>query len=335
MRIGQAIAAMVLVWLGIGATPAQAQFDMHFFVVRCSHDDEIAAGERAALEQAGLDFAHRVADGDLDGAYGLLAPEAAQSMGRDTVADFLRSIDGYISPFQDPAIRRTLLLTEAEKGGGAMPCGTFDPAEGQVTVKYGKAAKQGYTVIEGKSGNQRWTFILWMIAGPDWRVEHFQVALTTIAGRSATDLLNAARSERDKGHAFNAFVLYDWAGVLAERGPNLQIALQSDVRKEAEASPLQRPQELQGTWPRAWSLAAQRFIIGEIGLYDLDGGLFLKLVQDVGPWTDDADADRHNRDLIQAFAAAFPDYASAFAGLAVFARDVKGNRLYRTVDSHS
>ncbi|TSD89135.1 hypothetical protein FFK22_009175 [Mycobacterium sp. KBS0706] len=335
MRFGVVIAAAVAVWLGLGATPASAQFDIHFFAIHCEHDDEIAAGDRTAIEQAGLDFARRVVDGDLDGAYGRLTPEAAQAMGRDSFDNSVRSIASQVSPFQDPAVRRTLLLTGAEKGGGAMPCGTFDPAEGKVTVRYGKAAKQGYAVIEGKSGHQRWTFVLWMIAGPDWRVAHFQVALTTIAGRSVMDLLNAARSERDKGHAFTTFLLYDWAGRLVERGPNLQIALQSEIRKEADAAPLQRPKELQGAWPRAWSLGGQTFTIGEIGPYDVGGELFLKLVQDVGPWTDDADADRRNRDLIQAFTAAFPDDASAFAGLVVFARDVKGNRLHRTIDRRS
>ncbi|KGM32217.1 hypothetical protein P409_22665 [Inquilinus limosus MP06] len=320
-------------WLG--AAPASAQFDIHFFAVWCAHDDEIAAGDRAALDQAGLDFARRIVDGDLDGAFSQLTPEAAHAMGRDGFASALRSIVSLVSPFQDPVIRRTLLLTGAEKGGGAMPCGTFDPAEGKVTVRYGKAAKQGYAVIEGKSGHQRWTFVLWMIAGPDWRVAHFQAALTTIAGRSVTDLLNAARIERDKGHAFTATLLYDWAGILADRGPNLQIALQSDIRKEAAASPLQRPQELQGPWPRTWTLGGQAFTIGELGLYDLDGQLFLKLVQEVGPWTGDSDADQRNRRLIQAFATAFPDYAAVFAGLAVFARDETGARIYRTIDRHS
>jgi len=335
MRVGPAIAVAVLVWLGLGAPPTSAQVSLWFAIIKCTSDDDVATSDRVALEQAGLDFARRLAAADTDGAYGQLAPEAAQAMGRDGFADAVRSIAGLVSPFQDPAIRHTLLLTGTEKGGGVTACGTFGPAEGKVTVRYGKAAKQGYALIEGKSGNQRWTFVLWMIAGPDWRVGHFQVALTTIAGRSVTDLLNTARSERDKGHAFTAFLLYDWAGILAERGPNLRIALQADIRKEGGAIPLQRPQELQGAWPRSWSLGGQAFTIGEIGLYDLDGGLYLKLVQDVGPWTGDSDAGRRNRDLIQAFAGAFPEYAAVFTGLVVFARDGTGSRVYRTVDRHS
>jgi len=332
MRVSVATVLAALVWLGLAATSASAQVSMWFAVVRCLSDEDIAADDRAALERAGLGFAGKIVAGDFDGAYGLLTPEAAQAMGHDGFVNAARSINGYIRPFQDPVVRHTLLLTGAEKGGGSMTCGTFDPDEGRVTVRYGKAAKQGYVVVEGTSGHQRWTLVLYMVAGPDWRVAHFQAALTAIAGRSATDLRSAARAERDKGHAFTAFMLYDWAASLAKRSPNLQIALQSDIQKEAEAIPLRRPQELQGTLPRVWSLGGQAFAIGEIGLYDLDGELSLKLVQDVGPWTDDADADWRNRELIAAFAETFPDYASAFAGLVVFARDGKGNRLHRTID---
>jgi hypothetical protein len=335
MRVAPAIVLGGLAWLGPGVPLASAQINLWFAVVKCTSDEDVAAEDRAALEQAGLDFAGRFVAADLDGAFALLTPEAAQAMGRDGFSEAMRSIAGLVNPFQDPAIRHTLLLTGTEKGGGVAACGTFGPEEGKVTVRYGKAAKQGYAVIEGKSGNQRWTFILWMTAGPDWRVAHFQVALTAIAGRSAADLLAAARAERDKGHAFNAFTLYDWAGILTDRGPNLRIALQSEIRKEAEAAPLPRPQELQGAFPRSWSLGGQTFTIGEIGPYEVGGELFLKLVQEVGPWTDDVEADRRNRALIQAFTVAFPDHASAFAGLAVFARDMKGNRIYRTLDRHS
>lgn len=335
MRVGAAAVLAILVWLAFSAAPASAQISMWFAVVNCLNDDEIAADDRMAIEHAGLDFARRVVDGDLDGAYGLLAPETVQAMARDRFADTARPLADLIRPFQDPIVRRTLLLTGAEKGGGSMPCGSFDPDEGRVMLKYGKAAKQGYVLVEGKSGYQRWTLVLWLVAAPDWRVAHFQAALTLLAGRSATDLRNAARAERDRGHAFTAFMLYDWAGILADRGPNLQIALQSEIRKEADAAPLQRPKELQGALPRTWSLGGQTFTIGEIGPYDIGGELFLKLVQDIGPWTGDADADGRNRQLIAAFTESFPDYASAFAGLAVFARDDKGNRTHRTIDRHS
>jgi hypothetical protein len=341
MNIGRvrvaAVAAAALLWLGLGAVPAQAQFDfsLGFAVTRCVHDGEIADEERVAIQRAGLDFAVESLGDTPEAAYEMLAADARKALARDDFLAVARRARSFSGPLRNTRVQRTLLLTgSGQKITMWLPCGTYDPAEGKVSVIAKPLPKQAYAIIEGDAGPLGLSIVVWLVPEPEWHVLHFQYGLTELAGRSAGDLRRAAEEERDKGHAFNAAMLYDWAGVLADRGPNLRLALKSDIQADAAAMTPPRPEELKGHVPYAWSLGGQAFIISEIGLYDLDGALCLKLVQDIDPWTDDADADQHNRTLVQAFAAAFPEYTSAFAGLVVFARDVKGNRVFRTLDRH-
>jgi hypothetical protein len=329
------VAATALLWLGPGAAPARAQFSfsLGFAVGRCVHDGEIADDERVAIQRAGLDFAVKSLGDAPEDAYGMLAADARKALSRDDFLALARRTRSFSGPLRNTRVQRTLLLTgSGQKINMWFPCGTYDPAEGKVSAAAKPLPKQAYAIVEGDAGPMGMSVVVWLVPEPQWHVLHFQYGLTGIAGRSAADLRRAAEEERDKGHAFNASILYDWAALLADRGPNLRLGLKSDIQAEAAAMTLPRPEELKGHVPFAWSLGGQAFTISEIGFYDLDGALCLKLVQDIDPWTDDADADQRNRTLIQAFAAAFPEYTSAFAGLVVFARDKQGNRLFLTLD---
>jgi hypothetical protein len=172
-------------------------------------------------------------------------------------------------------------------------------------------------------------FTLWLIAEQEWRVEYFQITPSSMVGKTASDMWALARKEQNSKHMFNAAVLYATANQLAYRGPNYQLGIDPEIKKEM--SKLQVPRELQGNPPFAWKFGDDSFKIVNVSPIGVGGKIYLTITQEIAPWGAEQDADQRNRVLILDFIRAVPEYVSVFAGLVVGASEAGGHRLFRTV----
>lgn len=64
----------------------------------------------------------------------------------------------------------------------------------------------------------------------------------------------------------------------------------------------------------------------------LAGKLYLQIDHQVAPWADDKEVDSLNKNVITAFAEAYPEYKDALAGLIIRAHERGTNRGSGTVD---
>jgi hypothetical protein len=203
--------------------------------------------------------------------------------------------------------------------------------KGWVAVTARPGVEQAHVVVEAQTLNNGWAFSIWLIReSEEWRVQYFQVGTISIAGKSAEDLWTLARSEKQRQHDFNAFVLYATALQLAWRGPNLQLGILQDLR--GEMASLRVPNRLQGQPPFLWRFDEESFEVSNVGPIGIGGKVYLIITHHPEVWPDDKAVDQRNRELMAAFKQAYPEYADVFAGLIVEAREKAGMRSYRTVD---
>ncbi len=136
--------------------------------------------------------------------------------------------------------------------------------------------------------------------------------MVSIAGRTAQALFDTARTERDAGHVFNAALLSSLtAAALAARGPYLELDFFVQTARENWKT-FVVPPELSGAPPFSWTMNGKTAAVSGVSLLGVGGeiGLVFELPQP--DWPGDADVDRHNREFLDDFRAAHPEYASAF-----------------------
>jgi hypothetical protein len=200
----------------------------------------------------------------------------------------------------------------------------------QAFVSIGTALSQAHVIVEGDGQNQNWAFALWLMPEQGWRIESFHVTPSSILGKSAIDVRDIARAEKERGHSFNAAILYATAGDLAYRGPYLQPRAVRDIADEMAKVPL--PSALQGQAPFVWhSTGADFTILGlqSIAFTDKDR-MYLSIVQQIEPWSNDTEPEQRNQALIAHVRQTFPEYSTVFAGLALRAEERGTRRAFRT-----
>lgn len=212
----------------------------------CKHNDEIAGGERSAVEAAALHFVKAVASTDPAAAWPTMSVEAQRTVSAEQLTMIGRQIAQSMGPSADLRIADTYLISVLGPATQVI-CGSLSSAEERVIVASVAAPKQGHVVIQATGRNNDWVFVLWLTSDGDWRVHYFHFTVMSLVGRSAQDLWTLARTERSAGHGFNATVLYATAAQLAYRGPNLQLGILPEIQKEMAAA--DRPQLLQGADP--------------------------------------------------------------------------------------
>jgi hypothetical protein len=161
-----------------------------------------------------------------------------------------------------------------------------------------------------------WGFTLWFVPEHEsQKARSFWAGAVTMAGKTADDLFNMARAQRDRGHTFNAAILYDSAKRLSFRGPNLQLGSYAEIVKQQ--GELTLPSELQGKPPFRWQFASNTYQVDAVSADEVDGKLAIVIQHEV-PAPDDSDTKTAtNRNLIRDFEAAHHDLAEAFDTIVV------------------
>jgi hypothetical protein len=173
---------------------------------------------------------------------------------------------------------------------------------------------QVHTLFTAKTRNNDWSLTTWMIEkDKTWRVHAFYVSMASIVGHSAPDILRMGEAQAKKGNAFNAYLLYAVARNLADRGPNIDLGLTTDINAAlAKQAP---PPELKGAPPFTWQLEGTTFPVEFVALVGTDKKLGLTFLHRDPSWDgkDTGKAERRNKRLIDGFVKAHPEYSEVFS----------------------
>jgi hypothetical protein len=304
------------------------------FTASCKADDEISAKDRESVGQVALKFVQDALGPNSSNAFAAFTADAKETVPLEQfVSGFQNSIKPR-GPFKDLRVAHTYVPRVM---GGTQEqrvvCGTLSSPETWVAVNARPGPAEAYVIVEGDTVNNTNAFVIWLIPEQgNWRVQYVQFATITMVGKSADDLRKMAAMENEKQHNFNAFILYAAALQLADRGPFFQLGIKPEIEKAI--GNVQRPPVLQGKAPFVWDFDKPTFRVLNVGAIGIGGKIYLLIDHEIEPWTEDKEADRKNRDLITAFAKAYPEYKEAFSGLIVKAHERGGNRGFGTVDEN-
>jgi len=300
----------------------------------CKVDDEVPTNDREIVGQVTLKFVEDALGPDPSAAYQTFTADAKGNLPLDRfVSEFQNGIKPS-GPFKGLRVAHTYIVKVT--GGSQQQrviCGTLSNPENSVTVSAKPGPAEAHLIIEGRTVNNAIVYVIWLIPEEGkWRVQYIHSAISGMVGQSALDLQKIADTENGKQHTFNAFILYAAALQLADRGPFLEIGIRSELEKRM--GEVQRPHILQGQAPFIWSFDKSAFKVLNVGPIGVGGKIYLLVDHEIEPWAEDKEADGKNRDLITAFATAYPEYKEAFAGLVVRAHERGGNRGFGTVNAN-
>jgi hypothetical protein len=327
---GVLVAIVVLSVVAYFVRLPSSPFGLWLTATTCRQDDQIPVDERAPIEAAALAFVRALVATD-PAAHSQMTSEAQRVVTRDALLALARDNLEPGGPLEQLHVAETFLVQVAGTSSTApVICGKPGRAEDRVSVTAAPIPKQAYVFLKAQSRYNGWIFVLLLKPEDGWRVARLQFNIETIMGTSAQDYREAAHSEQNLGHPFNAAMLYLVAKQLAYRGPHVQLGIQSEIERELAAVEL--PDLLRGQPPFTWHLQEQTFRVLQVGPFGIRGKNYLSITHEILAWTQDAEADRRNRALIREFSRAVPEYSSAFAGLRVVAQEKGGKRSYSTYD---
>jgi len=280
----------------------------------CQEDAEIAQARRDALEDRAMAFVQAGLQQDTGKAYDMMTKEAQKSVtlaNLGTMFDFLHKT---AAPFEDPRVLHTYFLQTAGGGPNSRAiCGTL-ANNGWVSVEIKPGVDQGHVLISAKARNNDWAFTLWMLPdGNGWQVEYFHANPSSVVGLTPEVLLQRARGERDSGHAFNAAMLYAGAQGIADFGSAFQLAITQPLREDLVK--FQLPSELAGNPPFIWNMQGRKFTVQRAGIIGIAGQVGVMFLLPQATWSGNDEAEKFNREFINAFIAAHPDYTRSFSFL--------------------
>jgi hypothetical protein len=320
---------------GLGSLCRQASAEppqtTQLVLANCSTDSEISAANRNAIDQAATKFVQDLTGANPAAAYAAMTPEAKKKMTAQNFAVMAHERIQSAGPFKNLHVAHAYFVKIASKGTQQwVACG--DPAKPEQTSNVTAKAipRQAHAIVEGQTASGSWAFTLWLIPEQkSWHVQDFQLGAESLAGKQAHDLLDLGRAEAQRHHDFNAYMLYATALQLAWRGPDLELGIHAEIQKEVQAA--QKPKDLKEQAGFNWESDKSAFKVLSMGPVAADGKMYLRISQELGPWTDDKDADQKNRALGAAFTKLYPECRDVFAGLAVEAHEAGGKRAYRTL----
>jgi hypothetical protein len=301
------------------------------YVTTCGTDDDIPAKDHSAVDQAAMQFVQAVVSSNLTDAYAMFSSNTKKTVSLENLTAMNSAIQSQ-GPFRDLHATHTYLgkVTGGEQAQRVV-CGDLSRPEDWVAVTIKPGPQQAHVIVEGLTINHTYGFVIWLMQEQEsWYIDSFQFGPIAILGKTAQDLRAMAEGEGRRHHDFNACILYATALRFAARGPNVQLGIQPEIQKEMGQVAV--PHELQGQSPFTWKFETGMFTVRSVVPIGISGKIYLLIVQELASWANDKDADRQNRELISAFAKAYPEYSDIFAGLAVEARERGGTRSYRTVD---
>jgi hypothetical protein len=305
------------------------QWSFNLTRYECEADGEIAQDERGDLEQVGLRFVQAVVSNRPDDAYAMMTAHARETVTSDAIKGFVEQVQS-LKLSNGLKVDHAYLVEVHNFIGKSLrtTCNLSSRKDDWIAVAT-PGPKQAYVLVHGDSTNNGWTFILWLVPDQGWQVEHAQFQMTAAAGKGAEDVWALAREQRDRNHPFNAVLLYALASELAQRGPNFQLGILPKIGSEMSKLPM--PSELQGNAPFTWRFGSSEYKIRKVTVTGIGGKLYIDIMQEIPPWTDDTEADRENRKLINEFKQAVPEHKDVFE-LTVTAWESGRTRGYRTGD---
>ncbi len=311
--IGAAVAGV----LGLGALIAFNPW-VHFgpVVSTCAEDNEIDSSTRGAVDAEAMKFLGTLTGPNSSAAYAELSAAGRAAVPRDRFGNAARQVTAEATT-GPPAVSRTFLVQGVypAKVLTAVLCGiNHGSAE---TVAAEEAPTEAHVLLTQLIGNAERTFDVWLVTEDGrWKVNGFTVHLSRIAGWDGKALWEQAKQQRAREHMFNAAELYGAASETLNGGWYYQSPDWNDFQKDFGT--FTQPPEFQGNWPRKWVLGGRTYPINGVTFMGIGKGqVLLLLVQPSQVWNGDADADRRNRQTLEAFIAAFPEWPETFEAVSV------------------
>jgi hypothetical protein len=275
----------------------------------CLADDAIAAETRSAADDAARAFYDKLLKNDAtardaltEEAKKLVAPEVFEAMMRTIVSN---------GPYNDLAVQHSYQPSIAGAPGRVTCAGNSEATSVSLSTLPGTT--QVHTLFTAKTRNNDWSLTTWMVEkDKTWRVHAFYVSMASIVGHTAPDILRMAEEQAGKGHAFNAYLLYAVARNLADRGPNIEQGLTSQINAALKRQ--EPPPELKGAPPFTWKLDGATFPVEFVALVGTDKKLGLTFLHRDPTWDgkDTGKAERRNKRLIDGFVKTHPEYSEVF-----------------------
>jgi hypothetical protein len=309
------------------------------FFYNCHDGGEIDSKKRLDITKASLQFVQAALGGDVDSAYSQFTEAAKGNTTKDQLAGALQTFK-QAGPFEGFRVERLMTVTgwgDASGSNGFAIC-SKDAAhpEATVTVAIQKIKEQAYALVSarGKANNETWIAALWLLPRAEkWEVHAFQATIGTVLGKPAEEYLVMARSEKNRGHALNAGLLYSDAASIVIRGPFYHTGIEDLIQREAqEVTP---PQEFRGHAPFSLSGGSVSYSILRFNTAPLNGKLYLLIVHEVDQWKNTNEIEQRNKKLISTFAKRFPEYSDVFGGLAAEAMVRDGSNGWRTIQENA
>jgi hypothetical protein len=324
----------LLISFGICSLEACGTSSFYYY---CHDANEIDAKTMAAITAESLAFSRAAFDGETAKAFDELTQEAKKNTSQDQLAGILQGIKS-AGPYEDLRVERVITVTgfgHTNTATGIADCAKDRSlTESNVRVATSNVREQAYAVVSAKGSQERWIATLWLIpSSGKWQIQSLQITRSTVAGKTAAELVATARRENQSGHPLNAGILYAAAGTTASHGPIYHTGLEDAIQEEARQISL--PEEFRGSLPQDLQGAGGPFSIVLISPVAINGKLYIVIAQEVSPWKDSREVEQKNRSLMKVFAGRFPEYSEVFGGLVVEATERGGTNGWRTVLDNS
>ena len=310
-------------------------FSLHSFAQTplassCAQDDHIDAKKRAAIENTALTFVRSFLSPDTAPAYALLTDEAKQQGSEASFATLGQSIAKSLEPRNIRVDHVYLVHVLSSSASGTMVCGELDDPHHWVALTINGASEQAYAVVSADGVNNRVALPVWMTSGNgSWKIQATYLLLTSEADKTLDDIWKLGRTEKARGHAFNATVLYGTA-VLMSKNAIYQMGVFQPIMDEG--SELKLPPEIDGGAPYFWHDGDRTYEVRTFQIMAIGGKLYLQFDWVPGAWPSDTAVDTTNKDVIAWFKRRFPEYKDVFAGIIMRAHKRDNSGGFTTVD---
>ena len=295
----------------------------------CLVDNAIPGDQRAAIDATGMSFVQAILEGRAEDAYDVFTTAMKSQLPADQFTQMVAGARKSYGAVQGLHVTHAYLVTDPAGGPDkTVTCGAVGLPEEYVTVAVEPVALQAHLLIEGDIAGNSFTFVLWLIHGQDWQVQNIYLGMTEMIGKSAADLWHMGREQAKRHHSFDAALLYGAADNLAERGPDLELALRPQLR--VEMAELKPPRALQGKTTLTWHLGDKTYTILAVGPVGVRQQLYLMINWQTTDWKDDQEVEARSKRLMTDFARVFPEYAEVFAGVIMSAVEKESGRGYRS-----
>jgi hypothetical protein len=308
------LSVALVVATGAAALVFGLQIQIGPVIAVCRTDDDIDPADRRAVDNAALAFLQTFLSSTPQGAYADMSPLGQKSVTPVQFEAVARQLQVERST-GDRSVSRTYEVEGVSGAGPAAKGSCSEPGKpGRMAFVSigGGGVKQAHVLVAEPLENAQRTFDVWMSSRDGgWRVNGVFGTLSQIASKDGEALWSLARTQRARGHGFNATLLYATAAQTLSRGPYVQLGVWPDFQKDFGS--FSAPAELKGPPPFRWILGGQAFSVAKVEYNGVnDGKVVLVLDQTPAPWLGEADADRRNHQLIDAFMNTHPEWIETF-----------------------